>query len=174
MILMKTTPCALGAGLPFRGIQRGVAPWPSTGSTPCGTVFPLQKDFVFRNKQGEIIAVCPYGSEEHLRVEQVLEILYEADRRRLAKLLDEREQQKQVIESRIEECDKKIFRKVVERSAKRYNMTQVARVLGVHRETLYYWIKKGWIKPKHDYRNYPVFTVLDIESMMKWKNRVKV
>ena len=128
---------------------------------------------VLRNKQGEVIAVCPYGSEEYLRVEQVLEILYEVDKRRLAQLLDAREQQKQVIESQIEECDKKIFRKAVKRSVKRYNMTQTARILGVHRETLYYWIKKGWIKPKRDYRNYPVFTTLDIEAMMKWKNAIK-
>jgi len=102
-----------------------------------------------------------------------LEILYEADRRRLAKLLDAREQQKQVIESQVEKCDKKIFRKAVKRSRKRYNLTQTARVVGVHRETLYYWIKKGWIKPKRDYRNYPVFTVLDIESMIEWKNTIK-
>ena len=52
-------------------------------------------------------------------------------------------------------------------------MTQTARILGVHRETLYYWIKKGWLKPKRDYRNYPVFTVLDIEELIKWKNTIK-
>ncbi len=128
---------------------------------------------VFRNKQGEIIAVCPEGSEEHYRVQQVLEILFEADRKRLAKLLETKEQQNQVIESQIEECDKKVFRKAVSRSTKRYNLTQTAKIVGIHRETLYYWIKKGWIKPKRDYRNYPIFTVLDIESMMKWKNRIK-
>lgn len=99
--------------------------------------------------------------------------MYEADKRRLAQLLGAKEQQKQVIESQIEKCDKKVFRKSAKRSTKRYNLTQTARVVGVHRETLYYWIKKGWIKPKRDYRNYPVFTVLDIESMMKWKNRIK-
>ncbi len=102
-----------------------------------------------------------------------MEILYEADKRRLAQLLDVREQQKQVIESQIKECDKKVFRKAVNRSTKRYNLTQTARVLGVHRETLYYWIKKGWIKPKRDYRNYPVFTVLDIEKLIEWKNTIK-
>ncbi len=102
-----------------------------------------------------------------------MEILYEADRRRLAKLLDTREQQKQVIESQIEECDKKVFRKAATRSKKRYNLTQAAQILGVHRQTLYYWMKKGWVKPKRDYRNYPVFTVLDIESMIKWKNTIK-
>lgn len=133
-----------------------------------------KEDLVFRNKQGEIIAVYPEGSEEHHRVQQVLEILYEADRQCLANLLETTEQQKQVIESQIEECDKKVFRKVVKGSTKRYNLTQTAKVVGVHRETPYYWIKKGWIKPKRDYRNYPVFTVLDIESMMKWKNRIKI
>lgn len=102
-----------------------------------------------------------------------MEILYEADKRRLAQLLDAREQQKQVIESQIEECDKKVFHKAAKRSAKRYNLTQTAKVIGVHRETLYYWIKKGWIKPKRDCRKYPVFTVLDIESMIKWKNTMK-
>ena len=100
--------------------------------------------------------------------------MHEADKRRLAQLLEAREQQKQKIESQIEECDKKVFRKAAKRSAKRYNLTQTAMVVGVHRETLYYLIKKGWIKSKRDYRNYPVFTVLDIESLIKWKNRIKI
>ena len=99
--------------------------------------------------------------------------MYEADKRRLAQLLEAREQQKQAIESQIEECDKKIFRKATKRSTKLYNLTQTARIVGVHRETLYYWIKKGWIKPKRDYRNYPVFTVLDIEKLIEWKNTIK-
>jgi DNA-binding transcriptional MerR regulator len=100
--------------------------------------------------------------------------LYEADRRRLAKLLDAREvQQKQVIENQIEECDKKVIRKAVQKSQKRYNLSQAAQILGVHRQTLYYWIHKGWVRPKRDYRRYPVFTVLDIESMIEWKNTIK-
>ena len=103
-----------------------------------------------------------------------MDILFEADQRRFQKLLAERTEKNQTIDNQIEECDKKIFRKATKRSTKRYNMTQAARVLGVHRETLYYWIKKGWIKPKRDYRNYPIFTVLDIESMIKWENRIKI
>ena len=99
--------------------------------------------------------------------------MHEADKRRLAQLLEAREQQKQKIESQIEECDKKVFRKTAKRSRKRYNLTQAAQILGVHRQTVYYWIRKGWVKPKRDYRHYPVFTVLDIESMLKWKNRIK-
>jgi len=55
---------------------------------------------------------------------------------------------------------------------KRYNITQAAKELGVARQTLYYWIKKGWIKPKRDYRNYPVFTEEDIENIKKWVQKI--
>ena len=103
----------------------------------------------------------------------VLEILFEVDRRALEELIEGRRHKEQVIDSQIEEGDKNVFRRYTKRSAKRYNMTQAARILGVHRETLYYWIKKGWLKPKRDYRNYPVFTVLDIEDLIKWKNTIK-
>ena len=56
---------------------------------------------------------------------------------------------------------------------KRYNITQAAKELGVARQTLYYWIKKGWIRPKRDYRNYPVFTKEDIKSIKEWRERLK-
>ena len=128
---------------------------------------------VICDKEGKVIKVYPYGSEEQQRYERVLEILFEADRRCLEKLIEGRRHKEQVIDSQIEECDKGVFHKYTKRSAKRYNMTQTARILGVHRETLYYWIKKGWLKPKRDYRNYPVFTVLDIENLIKWKNTIK-
>jgi len=133
----------------------------------------LKKDLVLCDKDGKVIKVYPYGSEEQLRYEMVLEILFEADRRALEKLIEKRRYKEQVTDSQIEKCDKKVFHKCTKRSAKRYNMTQTARILGVHRETLYYWIKKGWLKPKRDYRNYPVFTVLDIEELIKWKNKIK-
>ena len=55
---------------------------------------------------------------------------------------------------------------------KRYNITQAAKELGVARQTLYYWIKKGWIKPKRDYRNYPVFTEEDIKNIKKWVQKI--
>ncbi len=92
---------------------------------------------------------------------------------RLDELLNKKSDKEQKIDKEIEECDKKIFRRCIKRSAKIYNMTQAAKVLGVHRETLYYWIKKGWIQPRRDYRNYPVFTVLDIEKLIKWENTIK-
>jgi transcriptional regulator with PAS, ATPase and Fis domain len=93
--------------------------------------------------------------------------------KRFAELREKKAKKAEVIESQIEECDKKIFQRRIKRSAKIYNMTQTAKVLGVHRETLYYWIKKGWVKPKRDYRNYPIFTVLDIENLIKWKKTLK-
>lgn len=51
-------------------------------------------------------------------------------------------------------------------------MVQTAIILGVSRGTLYYWIKKSWLKPKRDNRGYPVFTVLDIENIIKWENQI--
>jgi len=56
---------------------------------------------------------------------------------------------------------------------KRYNLSQAAKELGLTRQGLYYWIKKGWVKPKRDYRNFPVFTSDDIKKIMAWKNRLK-
>lgn len=51
-------------------------------------------------------------------------------------------------------------------------MVQAARILEISRSTLYYGIKKGWVKPKRDHRNYPVFTTLDIEGIIQWKNKL--
>lgn len=56
---------------------------------------------------------------------------------------------------------------------RRYNMREAAKELGVTRQTLYYWFKKGWIKPKRDYRDYPVFTTEDISSIKKWQAALK-
>ena len=35
---------------------------------------------------------------------------------------------------------------------KRYNLSKAAKELGLTRQGLYYWIKKGWVKPKRDFR----------------------
>ncbi len=55
---------------------------------------------------------------------------------------------------------------------KRYNVSQLAKELGVARQTVYYWIKKGWVTSKRDYRNFPVFTVEDIRKIRDWKNNL--
>lgn len=68
---------------------------------------------VLRDKQGEAIAVYPCGSEEYLRIEQVLEILFRADKRALARLLEEREQQEEAIDVQVKKCDKNIFRRAL-------------------------------------------------------------
>lgn len=56
---------------------------------------------------------------------------------------------------------------------KRYNITHAAKELGVTRQTLYNWIEKGWVKPKRDYRDYPVFTKEDIKNIEKWRQELK-
>ena len=55
---------------------------------------------------------------------------------------------------------------------KRYNMVEAAKQLSVTRQTIYYWIKKGWVKPKRDYRDFPVFTDADIRNLKKWKEKL--
>ena len=89
------------------------------------------------------------------------------------KQLTKKLEEEKKLDTQIDKADKKIFRKCIKRSDRIYNMTQAAARLGVHRQTLYYWIRKCWIRPKRDRRNYPVYTVLDIENMIKWKNSIK-
>lgn len=62
-----------------------------------------------------------------------LEILFEADKRALESLIEKRKHKNQVLDSQIEECDKKFFHKSAKRSEKIYNMTQTARVLGFNK-----------------------------------------
>jgi len=54
-----------------------------------------------------------------------------------------------------------------------YNMTELAKELKVTRQAIYKWIKKGWVKPKRDYRDYPVFTEADVKKIMKWKSAIR-
>lgn len=61
----------------------------------------------------------------------------------------------------------------MEANMKRYNMSQAAKELGIARQTLYYWIKKSWVKPKRDYRNYPVFTLEDVKKIKDWREALR-
>jgi len=54
-----------------------------------------------------------------------------------------------------------------------YNVPKAAQKLGVHEQTVRYWIKKGWITPQRDYRNYPVFTDVDIKAIDKWRKTLR-
>jgi len=60
------------------------------------------------------------------------------------------------------------------KDSKRYNLKEAAAELGVHRLTLYYWLKKGWITVKRDYRNLPVLTSEDLRKIEKWRNTLRV
>jgi len=134
----------------------------------------LKKDLVIRDENEGVVKVYPYGGVEQKRYESVLEILFEADRKCLEKLLNEKQHKEEIIDSQIDEKYKQKFQKIAERGNKRYNLTQTARILKVHRQTIYYWIKKKWVRPKRDYKNYPVFTVLDIERLIEWKGKLRV
>lgn len=53
-----------------------------------------------------------------------------------------------------------------------YNIVETAKQLGVTQQMIYYWIKKGWVKPKRDYRDYPVFTISELYKIKLWKNKI--
>jgi len=54
-----------------------------------------------------------------------------------------------------------------------YSITEASVILGVHRTTIYHWFKRGWVKAKRDYRNLPVFTEKDIDTINLWRNTLK-
>ena len=56
---------------------------------------------------------------------------------------------------------------------KKYTLTDVAKILGVHRQTVNHWVRKGWIKPKRDYRDWPVFTDECIKKIKEWREKLK-
>ena len=33
---------------------------------------------------------------------------------------------------------------------------------------------KGWVKPKRDYRDFPIFLEADLKKLKKWKDTLKV
>lgn len=53
---------------------------------------------------------------------------------------------------------------------KHYTLSEAAKKLGLTRQGLYYWIKKGWVKPRRDYRKYPVFTEDDLKNIKDWRS----
>ena len=56
---------------------------------------------------------------------------------------------------------------------KSYNISQLADMLGVHRHTVRYWMKKKWVEFGKDYRNYPIFTLQGVEKIKKWRNTIR-
>jgi len=59
---------------------------------------------------------------------------------------------------------------VAAKKLNRCSLSQAAKLLKIHRLTLYYWIKKGWVNPMRDYKGWPVFTKSDIIRIKKWRN----
>jgi transcriptional regulator with PAS, ATPase and Fis domain len=113
------------------------------------------------------------NNEEQLRLQEFIETISQADKRYLEELLGKKAERSAGLESQIDIGDRKIIQRKITRSSRYCNLTQAAHLLKVHRQTIYYWLKKSWIKSKRDYRGYPVFTVLDIECIIKWRNSLK-
>ncbi|MDD5070594.1 MAG: MerR family transcriptional regulator [Candidatus Omnitrophica bacterium] len=55
---------------------------------------------------------------------------------------------------------------------KRYNLSKAAKELGLTRQGLYYWIKKGWVTPKRDFKGQPVFTEGDLRRIKEMKDKL--
>lgn len=55
---------------------------------------------------------------------------------------------------------------------KKYNLSEAAEELGLTRQGLYYWIKKGWVTPKRDYKGHPVFTKDNLSKIKKWRDNL--
>ena len=73
-----------------------------------------------------------------------------------------------------EEPDRNLLMAQKRKRPKRHNLPQTAKVLEVPRQTIYYWVKKKWVRPKRDFKNYPIFTVRDIEGMLKWRDKIRI
>ena len=133
----------------------------------------FKKGSVLYDKKGNITQVYPYGSEEQLRWQMALEIIFEADQKYFEYLCNKKKQEEKQAEQIIDQPDKKIIRRAKKRKVKCYNLSQAAKIIGVTRQGLYYWITKGLVKPRRDCCNYPAFTVFDIEKIIKWRNSIK-
>ncbi len=66
-----------------------------------------------------------------------MEILTEAAKRHLEKLLNKKKKREEQVNRILDEPDKKIIRKAKKRKLKRYNLSQTAKILNVPRQTLY-------------------------------------
>lgn len=127
---------------------------------------------MLRFKDGRV-EVYPYGSEEQIRWELALEYIFELDRLRLERLLQKKTDQRQEVEQILAVPDRRVVHRRQRRRLHRYNLTQAAKILQITRQGLHYWLKKGWVKARRDHRGYPVFTVFDIEQIMKWRDGLK-
>lgn len=119
-----------------------------------------------------MLKIYQVGSEGHTNYCRALDLLARVAQRRLDETNNKKKECQERIDLILDKPDKKIIQRAEQRKPKCYNLSQTAMILKVPRQSLYYWIKKGWVTPKRDYRDYPVFTVFDIERMMKWRHTV--
>ncbi len=127
---------------------------------------------MIRDDKGEVLKVYPPGSEGHTHFYRALEIVARVYRRSLDEIESKKREREERANQTLDKLDKKIIRRAEQRKLKCYNLSQAAMILKVPRQTVYYWIKKGWVTPKRDYRNYPFFTVFDIEHLIKQRHTV--
>jgi len=133
---------------------------------------PTTFDHISRGDNGEVLKVYPVGSEGHTNYCRALDLFARVAQRRLDETNNKKKECQERIDLILDKPDKKILQRAEQRKLKRYNLSQTAMILKVPRQTLYYWIKKGWIEPRRDSRSYPIFTVFDIESIMKWRHTI--
>ena len=55
---------------------------------------------------------------------------------------------------------------------KKYNLSEAAKELGITRQGLYYWIEKGWVTPKRDYKGHPAFTNEDLKKIKEGRDQL--
>ena len=122
---------------------------------------------MIRDDNGDVLKVYPVGSEGHTNYCRALDLFARVAQRNLDEISNKKKEREERVDKILEKPDKEIIQRAEQRKSKCYNLSQTAMILKVPRQTLYYWIKKGWVIPRRDYRNYPVFTVFDIEGIMK-------
>lgn len=56
-----------------------------------------------------------------------------------------------------------------------YSLQDVAKIIGVTRQTIYNWLRSGVIKqPGRNYKGYRVFNDRDLKDLLEYKNRPRV
>jgi len=119
------------------------------------------------------VIIFPYGSEAQQSWEQGIKILADLFVLYRQNKLEHRLQKEEKNKRHFAGYNGSKLHKQSKHIETVFNVTQTASILDVHRQTIYYWIKKRWINPKRDYKGYPVFTVLDIENIIKWRKTIK-
>ena len=129
---------------------------------------------MIRGDNGEVLKMYSVGSAGHTNYCRALELLARVAQRYSDEVNNKKKDREEQVNQILDQPDKKIIQRAERRKLKCYNLSQTAMILNVPRQSLYYWIKKGWVTPRHDYRSYPIFTVFDIERIMKWRHTVSL